>query len=185
MARDINARIKWFMTNLPGRAGRCLEHTHTAIDLPPAGMATANDAVSYLRSEGHLYQGNPPRGSMVLWTSPVSGHASLSLGLKRKRFWNKRVWMIASTDVKGPNTVGRVPLSYIAQEWGYTYAGWSDWYAGEFYEVGRKVALSDKDVNRIADAVWEKKLDADPSTPAKEPKKAGWLLGKIHQNTKK
>lgn len=181
MARPINQRSKWFLSHRPGAAGLCLQHTHNAIDLPPAGINSANDAVRYLRENNKLYGGMPPRGAMVLWTSSTYGHAALSLGKSRLT----QRWMIASTDVHGPNTVGRVPLGYIAQYWGHQYAGWSDWYAGETYDVGRDMALSDRDIEKIARAVWELSLDADPETPNKESKPAKWLLGKIHQNTKK
>ena len=181
MARPINERVKWFLSHRPYTSGRCLEHTHEAIDLPAAGIGSANEAVRYLRENGKLYQGNPPRGAMVLWTSSTFGHAALSCGKSRLT----RRWMICSTDVNGPATVGRVPLSYITLNWGHQYAGWSDWYAGETYEVGRNMALSDRDIERIAKAVWEEKLDADPETDKQDNRPAKWLLGKIHQNTKK
>lgn len=186
MARKINDRIKWFLGHLPGRAGLCLQHTHNAISLPAAGMDTANDAVKYLRDNKKLYKGSPPRGAMVLWTSSKDGHAALSLGKIAGAD------MIVSTDINGPNTVGRTTLSHITNVWGYTYAGWSDWYAGETYDVGEdEMPLTDRDVQRIANAaakaVWDEKIPADPASTAKNPIKrtARWLLGTVHQSTKK
>ena len=131
-ARTVQGRIAWFMGNNPPAVGQCLNHTWEAIRLPHGGIPDANAAVAYLRDNHKLYQGNPPRGAMVLWTSPTHGHAALSLGHSRLRGWR-----ICSTDVNGPATVGRVPLSYISVHWGHVYAGWSDWWGGETYPVGR------------------------------------------------
>jgi hypothetical protein len=180
MARPIRKRKQWFLNHSPGGAGRCLEHTHDAIDLPPAGIPTANQAVAYLRENDKLYGGQPPVGAMVLWTSSTYGHAALSLG--RNRLRNR--WMIASTDVKGPNTVGVVPLGYIAQYWGHQYAGWSDWYAGETYEVGYNMPLSNEDIKKIAAEVWNHELE-NTTTPDKKKFKAEWFLNSILGKTKK
>lgn len=50
-----------------------------------------------------------------------------------------------------------------------------------------ELPLSDADVNKIAKAVWEHKIDADPESTAKRPIKrpAQWLVGKVFQATKK
>lgn len=180
MARPIKERGRWFLSNLPSDIGRCLEHTHDAIDLPAAGINSANDAVSYLRSHGRLYGGQPPKGAMVLWTSSTDGHAALSLG---RSIFTRR-YIIASTDVRGPRTVGRVPLGYIAQNWGHQYAGWSNWYGGEEYEVGVDMPLSNGDIDKIAKAVWEHQLE-NTSDVKKQKYKASWFLNNILDKLKK
>jgi murein DD-endopeptidase MepM/ murein hydrolase activator NlpD len=52
---------------------------------------------------------------------------------------------------------------------------------------GAELPLSNSDINKIAKAVWEFKIDADPESTAKRPVKrpAQWLLGKVFTATKK
>src|SRR4249919_4176494 len=132
-ARTVHERIQWFLDHRPSAPGLCLHHTWEAIRLSGAGIPDSNAAVDYLRAHHKLYQGNPPRGAMVLWTSPTHGHTALSLGRNRITGHHR----IASTDINYPTSVSRVNLNYIVQNWGHHYAGWTDWWDGETYDVGR------------------------------------------------
>jgi hypothetical protein len=118
---------------------------------------------------------------MVLWTSSTYGHAALSLG-KHTVYG----WRIASTDVKGPATVGKVALNYPVTNWGHVYAGWTDWWGGETYPVGKDdedMALTDKDIQKIADQVWKHQLEM-PENSSKPTRAAGWLLTRVWDNVK-
>ena len=123
--RHPKARIKWFLSHRPPEVGLCLRHTWQATDIPAAGSASAAEAVAYIRDHGHLHEhSNAPKGAWVLWTGGSNGYGHAALAMSRNR--------IASTDVKGPATVGVVDESWPSNHWGLHYAGWSDWYGVPF-----------------------------------------------------
>lgn len=175
MARDVADRIHWFLTNHPSAVGQCLRHTWQATDLPPVGMPDANAGWAHVRANGQLHRdGQPPRGAWVWWASPTHGHVALSLG----------DGFIASTDVRGPATVGRVPIDYPVNVWGHRYVGWSDWYGQTFQVQGDDMPLSKDDIDRIAAAVWAYELE-NTTTEPKGKRAAGWFLNRILEVVKR
>lgn len=180
MSRNPNERIDWFKSHLPDQVGMCLRHTWQATDIPVVGMPDANAGVAYVSGAGELTRkGPPPRGAWCWWTSPTHGHVALSAG----------EGMIWSTDVHGPRTVGKVHMDYPVNQWGHTYAGWSDWYgvrfdvAGDKKEEDEDMALSKDDVQRIAEAVWAFELTNQTSKP-EQVRPARWFLNAILDKVK-
>lgn len=175
MSRSVNDRIHWFLTTKPPGVGMCLRHTWLATDLPYVGIPDANAGWAYVKGNGKLYPKDrkPPRGAWVWYASPTHGHVGISLG----------DGVIASTDVNGPATTGRVQLSYPETVWGHRYVGWSDWF-GESFTVGDEdMPLSDADINRIARAVWEHGLE-NTTTEPQQKRPAGWFLNSILDKVK-
>lgn len=149
MSRGVEERIDWFRQNKPERVGLCLNHTWLATSLPNGGCDNATEGAWYVASNGHMNRSSaPPRGSWVWWRNYPNGHVALSLG----------AGLILSTDVRGPATVGTVPLHYIADVWGHEYIGWSNWYV-ETFEIGvhNDMQMTEKEkealVKDIVDAV--------------------------------
>lgn len=69
---------------------------------------------------------NPPAGALVFWGGG-DGHVAISDGAGN----------VYSTDIGGPGTVTRVPLSTISQKWGKPYLGWSDpYFSGQSTATG-------------------------------------------------
>lgn len=169
MSRNVADRIHWFLTNHPGTAGMCLRHTWQATAVPYVGIPDANAGWAYVKVNGHLHTDrNIPRGAWVWYSSPSHGHVGIALG----------DGMLASTDVHGPGTTGRVPDTWPEQIWGHTYQGWSDWYGETFTTEGDDMPLTKDDVDRIAKAVWLYELENETNDP-KQRKPAGWFLNAI------
>ncbi len=122
MPRSIEDRISFMSKHPPGKIGQCAHTVWESLGVPPLGAASAAAAVVKVRAAGHLHSGgNPPRGSVVLWTggSHGYGHAALSLGGEQ----------ILTTDPPGrPGGVGEQPLSMPKDKWGLTYVGWTTWW---------------------------------------------------------
>ena len=89
------------------------------------------DAVDGWKSEPasarHEGDRNPPRGVPVAWSggSRGFGHRAVSLGNGR----------IASTDAGGIGRISIVPLSWVEQQWGMSYLGWSETMSGVLIEA--------------------------------------------------
>lgn len=163
--RGVEKRIDWFLEHNPSAVGMCLNHTWLATDIPPAGCADANACVDYVRKHGELRDSRKaPRGAWVLYRSSTYGHAALSLGDGK----------IASTDVNGPATTGKVPLDYPMTHWGHSYAGWTDWYGVRFpvAEGGDDVPLTDDEIERIAKRVWNFAIAEGPDSKQEQAAKA-------------
>lgn len=176
MVRGPKERIDWFLSNSPEDEGRCLEHTWHATELPPVGCDDANHGVRVVKEAHEMRSGDPPRGAWVWWTSDTHGHAALSMGNGK----------IASVDVKGPKTTGVVSINFPENEWGHTYQGWSRYYGVEF-AVGDEedMPLTDEDIQKIAQAVWQHQLEntaSDQPHPEKQPAK--WFLNRILDKVK-
>lgn len=141
MSRGVEERIDWFREHKPEKVGQCLNHTWLATDLPSAGCKNANEGWRFVADHGRMKRtGAPPRGAWAWWESDTYGHVALSLGNS----------LILSTDVNGPATVGVVPLRYIAEQWGHSYVGWSDWYVEQF-DVGKgeNMQMSDAEYKQL------------------------------------
>jgi hypothetical protein len=106
----------------------CAKYTWESFGgLPRWNTADANAVVAKARAAGVLHTDtHPPRGAIVLWTSPRHGHMCLSLGGD----------MIISTDYPNNRDTGEAHLSMPHSKWGHTYAGWLDSYAGVKFTVG-------------------------------------------------
>lgn len=134
--RGPKARIKWFLSNKPGRGGLCARHTWHSLGpgVPALGAPDANAVVRISKAKGHLHAGRkkrkPPKGAVVLWSGGRGrhGHAALSMGNGK----------IASTDVHGANTVGVVDLGWVERHWHYKYEGWLAFYGNKRILKGYK-----------------------------------------------
>jgi hypothetical protein len=126
--RGVEERIRWFDSHRPDAVGRCAEYTHESFGgLPLWHTPDANAVVRKAREAGVLHTSdNPPRGAIVLWTSPTHGHMCLSLGNRR----------IISTDYPRARDTGEAPITMPRTKWGHSYAGWLDSYAGVTFRVG-------------------------------------------------
>src|SRR6478609_1572093 len=93
----------------------------------------------------------PPRGTSVYWTggSNDNGHAAVSLGPN-----SAGVYMIRSTDAGGRGRVATVPLSWVEQNWGLTYAGWSETKSGWYIPLAPKPAPKPKPLPAATDFHW-------------------------------
>lgn len=126
--RGVEERIKWFDDHRPDQTGMCANYTWQSFGgLPAWGAPDANAVVAKARAAHVLHTDNhPPRGAIVLWTSPRHGHMCLSLGGD----------MIISTDYPNNRDTGEAHISMPHSKWGHTYAGWLDSYAGVKFTVG-------------------------------------------------
>jgi hypothetical protein len=136
--RGVEERLAWMRDHEPGEAGQCARWTWYALGgnqdppSPPAwGTPDANAVVANMRAAGELHTDrNAPRGAIVLWTSENHGHMALSKGPE----YNND---IHSTDPYGNwGKTGTMPQKWPEQNWGQTWAGWSDYYAGVRLPMG-------------------------------------------------
>lgn len=102
----------------------CQLTVRTWLDAPSAGDrdrdgdADAYDGWLSEPTTARHYDRNPPAGYPVAWSggSSAHGHRALSLGGGK----------IRSTDAGGRGVVATVPLSWVEQNWGLHYLGWSE-----------------------------------------------------------
>ena len=125
--RGVEDRLQWMVDNEPGEAGQCAYWTWQALggdngNPPRWNCADANEVVEKTRAAGDLYTGSdPPRGAIVLYTSGTYGHMCLSKGDGK----------IMTTDPNGDwGATGTWDIDGPVDEWGQTYAGWSQRYSG-------------------------------------------------------
>lgn len=93
---------------------RCQEFTRRALGVGggyPSAIAAWRGVAKRDRHPGT----SPPAGVPCYWSGGRYGHAALSAG---------DGW-VYSTDIKRRGRVDRVPLTLIAERWGYTYLGWA------------------------------------------------------------
>lgn len=101
----------------------CQLVTRTWFDAPSAGdvdgdgAADAEDGWKREPASARHFDRNPPRGVPVTWLggSNDNGHRAISLGNG----------LIRSTDAAGTGKIGTVQLSWVENNWGMAYAGWS------------------------------------------------------------
>ena len=106
----------------------CQLVTRTWFNAPSVGdfdgdkAADAEDGWKREPASAKRFDRNPPRGVPVTWLggSQDNGHRAISLGNG----------MIRSTDAAGSGKIGTVPLSWVEDNWGMAYAGWSTTMSG-------------------------------------------------------
>ena len=111
-------------TNVPGY---CQLVTRTWLDAPSAGdvdgdgAADAEDGWKREPLSARRYDKKPPAGYPVSWLggSNDNGHRALSLGPING------IYYVRSTDAGGRGIVASVPLDWVEENWGLSYAGWS------------------------------------------------------------
>lgn len=119
---QIVKRAKASKTNIPGA---CQLWTRTIIGVPSVGDFDGDgsaDAEDGWKSEPFRYRHpgdrNPPGGYPASWAggSHDNGHRAVTLP----------GGMIRCTDAGGLGIVKTVPLSWVEDNWGLTYLGWSE-----------------------------------------------------------
>jgi hypothetical protein len=181
--RSVAERRKWFLNNSAGGVGWCARHTWRSLggdrgNPPPWNCPNANAVVKKLRAAGELRTNNLddiPKGAIVVWEYGTNGHMALSDGPKK---------IVTTDSSKGDNTTGVEAHTY-PKKWGAKNngkpTGWADYYAGVRFAVGEDDVITDKDIEKIAEAVakavnntlgdWTAKGEVQPS--ADDPPKTG------------
>lgn len=121
--------------------GMCLQQCRTWAGIP----ALYDDATSAWEHTEDRHPGDldPPRGAMAYWTGGSSGHGHIACSLGSGK--------IRSTDAGGPGRVATVPISWVAQTWGLSYAGWSWEINGK--TIRHEEEEEDVDYDKIRDIV--------------------------------
>lgn len=109
--------------------GMCQQQTRLWLLGPSAGDRDGDgdaDAVDGWKSEPvdarHPGDRHPPRGVPVSWAGGRKGHGHRALSLGDG--------MVRSTDAGGAGRVASVHLSWVEQNWGMQYLGWSETITG-------------------------------------------------------
>lgn len=120
--RGVEERLAYYLRNKPAEGGWCALKVMQALGAPKQDLPDATAVANVVLKAGRMRSGRAPRGAIVYWKggSAGHGHVCFALGDGTER----------SVDVKGPGTVGDVPFSWFARNWGnLDYVGWS-WYWG-------------------------------------------------------
>lgn len=169
--RDVEARIKWFLSNDPGGVGMCARHSWRSLggdygNPPRWGCRNANEVYAKVVASGRYFKTAPPRGALVIWKYGENGHVALSLGGGK----------IATTDPTGkPGRTGTEPITY-PERWGAKDYIWTDQYNGVRFPV--TVPKEEDDMpsaDEIADRIW--KADIVPSPTGKNSPNPTWMAG--------
>lgn len=123
MVRNREEAVQAALADKTNTPRYCQLVTRTWFDAPSAGdvdgdgAADAEDGWKREPANARRFDRNPPRGVPVTWLggSQDNGHRAISLGNG----------MIRSTDAAGAGRIGTVPLSWVENNWGMAYAGWS------------------------------------------------------------
>jgi len=121
--RDPDARVTWYLSHSPDRAGYCANHVMRALDTPPQGIPDATAMYHRTAAHGPIRRGPAPKGAIGYWTGGVRGHGHVAIvaGDATETF--------ASVDVAGPATVGVRRLPWFERNWPrLNYRGWSWWW---------------------------------------------------------
>lgn len=142
--RNIEERIKWFLTHSPRGSGMCAQHTWHSLggdygNPPRWGADNANEVVKLIIESGRYetpqtWAGPPPRGAVVGWRYGQRGHLALSEGNGKIDTTNPPM---------RPLGTGIENLDY-PKKWGYNtakgpYTVWTDEYNGVRFPVGDRV----------------------------------------------
>lgn len=114
-------------------------------DVDGDGAADAEDGWKAEPANGkHLKDRKPPLGFPVSWLrgSRDNGHRAISLGFSAE--FNE--YAIRSTDAPTARVTSTVPLSWIEDNWGLEYAGWSETISGIL------IPHAEKSVTRVTEA---------------------------------
>jgi len=97
---------------------------------------------------------NPPNGAPCYYSGGQYGHAVISVGGGR----------IRSTDCQSSGNVNDCDLSWPEANWGYRFLGWTRDINGVYLplEGDDDMPLSNDDVEKVAEAVWQKLLTGQP-----------------------
>lgn len=134
--RGVEERLAYYLRNKPAEGGWCALKVMQALGASPQGLPDATAVANVVLKAGRMKSGRAPRGAIVYWKggSAGHGHVCFALGDGTER----------SVDVKGPGTVGDVPFSWFARNWGdLDYVGWS-WYWGGINTEPVKAAVEPK-----------------------------------------
>lgn len=121
--------------------------------------AVAGDAQEAWDMARHKHPGdrNPPDGAPVFWSGGSKGYGHVAI-------WRESD--MRSTDCKSTGKVSAAPLSWTEDTWGFRYLGWtSDLNGVDLPIESDDMALSNDDLDRIADAVWKRLLEGQDSAP--------------------
>lgn len=97
----------------PGWKAQCLRFCRTMYGIPSQHTSAIN---AWIGSTYKHTTGVPPRGAFVFWKVGQFGHIAISDGNG----------FCISTDIKGPGTVARVPITTINTRWSAHYLGWTE-----------------------------------------------------------
>jgi hypothetical protein len=143
------------------------------------------DAVTAWNHTNDKHPGDrkPPRGSAVYWKggSQGYGHIAISLGNGKVR----------STDACGSGCVGTRDLGWFESNWGLPYAGW----AWDINEVtiphgdsggdDEDMPLTEKEIEKIAQAVWQFQLAVYDTEDPDDTKMAKVIVSQTHSRAGK
>lgn len=119
--RDVNGRIRWFLSNNPSGPGMCAEHVWRALDVRLQGLPDATAVYRKALPHG-IHAGPAPRGAIHYWTGGAAGHGHVGIA-------NDWLGNVASVDVNGGGTVGVRSLAWFRATWpALDYKGWSWWW---------------------------------------------------------
>lgn len=125
--RNVEDRLKWFLTHKPVEAGRCAEYNMQALDVPRQGLPDATAVAKVVIAAGNMKQGPCPKGAIRYWTGGSEGHGHVGLEAAPIDAPSS----VASVDVNGGGSVGTRPMSWFKSNWpSLKYVGWS-WYWGK------------------------------------------------------
>jgi len=108
-------------------------------------------------AEKHPGDRNPPTGAPCYYSGGQYGHAVV--------FMEHDGGDIRSTDCKSSGYVSDTDLSWPERQWGYRYLGWTGDINGvdlPLYGDEDDMPLSNDDVEKVADAVWQRLLTGQP-----------------------
>ena len=112
----------WKDERTPGFTGWCLKTCRTAWDLP----ADEPSAITEWNSIPDKYKNTKwwqaPIGAPHFWSGGTYGHVALQAAT---------VGVVWSSDAPILDKVGKVPLKWFEDNWGYTYLGWSSQFQNE------------------------------------------------------
>lgn len=112
MARTAEQTAHAAETAAFNQVGMCLQQCRTW-----AGIGAKYPDATTAARHAHRHAGTGPRGSFAYWTGGSHGHGHIAINLGGGK--------IRSTDAGGAGHVATVPLGWIHDHWGLTYAGWA------------------------------------------------------------
>lgn len=161
--RNVEDRLRWYVSHRPTGAGRCAEYLMQSLDVPPQGFPDATAVARKVQSLGKMFQGPAPRGAIHYWDRGSEGHGHVAYEYNEHGD-------VASVDVAGPASVGIRPFPWFNQNWpSLRYLGWSWWWGG----------IDTKEVVMPPDPYIMKKVETDQIIPLNTWMKAD--LGKVDQ----
>lgn len=157
-----------------GYSGMCQKYVREACWAVPSLYGSAIEAWNGAR-EKHTGDRTPPEGAPCYYRGGSYGHATISTGDGQVN---------RSTDCTYAGDISEVPLSWVEDHWGYEYLGWTGDLNGVDLPLAGKdddMALSDGDIRKIADAVWDHLNPIyDENEPEGTKKPARVVLGQAH-----